>query len=88
MAREPADVQQDGGRHVHGRVDPRVRAFRPLRPPARGPADAERNARASLGDRHCENILLDCNNGAVVHVDFNCLFEKVARSLPRLPRAR
>ena len=58
------------------------------RPPARGPADAERNARASLGDRHCENILLDCNNGAVVHVDFNCLFEKVTRSLPRLPRAR
>ncbi|THH16411.1 hypothetical protein EW146_g4222 [Bondarzewia mesenterica] len=29
-----------------------------------------------LGDRHCENILLDTNNGAVVHVDFNCLFEK------------
>ncbi|TCD67266.1 serine/threonine-protein kinase M1 [Steccherinum ochraceum] len=29
-----------------------------------------------LGDRHCENILLDVNNGDVVHVDFNCLFEK------------
>ncbi|TIC65516.1 hypothetical protein E3Q01_02063 [Wallemia mellicola] len=29
-----------------------------------------------LGDRHCENILLDKNNGAVQHVDFNCLFEK------------
>ncbi|OSX59349.1 hypothetical protein POSPLADRAFT_1048687 [Postia placenta MAD-698-R-SB12] len=29
-----------------------------------------------LGDRHCENILLDTNNGDVVHVDFNCLFEK------------
>ena len=30
-----------------------------------------------LGDRHCENILLDTNTGDVVHVDFNCLFEKV-----------
>ncbi|KAI0375920.1 hypothetical protein BV20DRAFT_933352 [Pilatotrama ljubarskyi] len=29
-----------------------------------------------LGDRHCENILLDTNNGDVVHVDFDCLFEK------------
>ncbi|KAF8659134.1 hypothetical protein AX16_001904, partial [Volvariella volvacea WC 439] len=29
-----------------------------------------------LGDRHCENILLDQNTGDVVHVDFNCLFEK------------
>lgn len=31
-----------------------------------------------LGDRHCENILLDTNSGDVVHVDFSCLFEKVA----------
>lgn len=30
-----------------------------------------------LGDRHCENILLDNNTGDAVHVDFNCLFEKV-----------
>ncbi|KAI0700624.1 hypothetical protein BC835DRAFT_1404834 [Cytidiella melzeri] len=29
-----------------------------------------------LGDRHCENILLDTNSGDLVHVDFNCLFEK------------
>ncbi|THG95872.1 hypothetical protein EW026_g5857 [Hermanssonia centrifuga] len=29
-----------------------------------------------LGDRHCENILLDMNSGDVVHVDFNCLFDK------------
>ncbi|KAG6891315.1 hypothetical protein C0992_009196 [Termitomyces sp. T32_za158] len=29
-----------------------------------------------LGDRHCENILLDSVTGDVVHVDFNCLFEK------------
>ena len=33
-----------------------------------------------LGDRHCENILLDLNNGDAVHVDFNCLFEKVVNS--------
>ncbi|PBK93781.1 hypothetical protein ARMGADRAFT_1100399 [Armillaria gallica] len=29
-----------------------------------------------LGDRHLENILMDINTGDVVHVDFNCLFEK------------
>ncbi|KAJ1719790.1 hypothetical protein LPJ53_005506, partial [Coemansia erecta] len=29
-----------------------------------------------LGDRHCENILLDESTGGVMHVDFNCLFEK------------
>ncbi|KAL6309800.1 hypothetical protein BKA93DRAFT_723405 [Sparassis latifolia] len=29
-----------------------------------------------LGDRHCENILLDINTGDAIHVDFNCLFEK------------
>ncbi|KAI8866143.1 hypothetical protein GQ42DRAFT_128610, partial [Ramicandelaber brevisporus] len=29
-----------------------------------------------LGDRHGENILLDELSGDVVHVDFNCLFEK------------
>ena len=30
-----------------------------------------------LGDRHGENILLDASTGEVVHVDFNCLFNKV-----------
>ncbi len=29
-----------------------------------------------LGDRHCENILLDEGNGEAVHVDFDCLFDK------------
>ncbi|CAL8133853.1 unnamed protein product [Orchesella dallaii] len=29
-----------------------------------------------LGDRHGENILLDSATGEVVHVDFNCLFNK------------
>lgn len=29
-----------------------------------------------LGDRHCENILIDRMSGKSVHVDFNCLFEK------------
>lgn len=38
----------------------------------------------SLGDRHCENILLDTNTGDVVHVDFNCLFEKVWGSHARI----
>ena len=30
-----------------------------------------------LGDRHGENILIDLSTGAVIHVDFNCLFGKV-----------
>ena len=29
-----------------------------------------------LGDRHCENILIDTSNGECVHVDFDCLFDK------------
>lgn len=29
-----------------------------------------------LGDRHGENILMDAVNGDLVHVDFNCLFNK------------
>lgn len=32
-----------------------------------------------LGDRHCENILLDIGTGKVLHVDFDCLFEKGKR---------
>ncbi|KAG8852841.1 serine/threonine-protein kinase M1 [Serendipita sp. 411] len=29
-----------------------------------------------LGDRHCENIMLDTGTGETVHCDFNCLFDK------------
>ncbi|KDO30102.1 hypothetical protein SPRG_05293 [Saprolegnia parasitica CBS 223.65] len=29
-----------------------------------------------LGDRHGENILIDCKTGECVHVDFDCLFDK------------
>ena len=32
-----------------------------------------------LGDRHLENILLDCKTGQVVHVDFDALFNKGER---------
>jgi phosphatidylinositol kinase/protein kinase (PI-3 family) len=35
------------------------------------------NVYFSLGDRHLENILIDQNSADVVHVDFNCLFDKV-----------
>lgn len=34
-----------------------------------------------LGDRHCENILFVKKNGAALHIDFDCLFEK-GLSLP------
>ena len=29
-----------------------------------------------LGDRHGENILFEEDNGGIMHVDFNCLFDK------------
>ncbi|EAN33071.1 Phosphatidylinositol 3- and 4-kinase family protein [Theileria parva strain Muguga] len=29
-----------------------------------------------LGDRHTENILIDVKNGDMVHVDYDCLFDK------------
>lgn len=34
----------------------------------------------SLGDRHGENLLFDTVNGDLVHVDLNCLFERVSVS--------
>lgn len=34
-----------------------------------------------LGDRHGENILLDSTNGGVIHVDFNCLFNRVLNNI-------
>lgn len=30
-----------------------------------------------LGDRHSENILIDTTCGEMVHVDFDCIFDKV-----------
>lgn len=35
----------------------------------------------SLGDRHGENILFEEGTGGVLHVDFNCLFDKVSHEL-------
>ena len=37
-----------------------------------------------LGDRHGENILIDETSGGCVHVDFNCLFDKVTSKLCHL----
>jgi len=34
-----------------------------------------------LGDRHGENILFDSLTGDTVHVDLNCLFDKVSSRL-------
>ena len=29
-----------------------------------------------LGDRHCDNILMDIESGALIHIDFECIFER------------
>ena len=42
------------------------------------PRSRYRELTHSLGDRHCENILFDSLTGDTVHVDLNCLFEKVS----------
>ena len=40
------------------------------------------DANDRLGDRHGENILFDSLTGDTVHVDLNCLFDKVHLFLP------
>lgn len=35
--------------------------------------------RFSLGDRHGENLSFEEGTGGILHVDFNCLFDKVGR---------
>jgi hypothetical protein len=70
MVRESNDVWEDCSCNVDGRIHSWVQL----------PLDYDllpANYCSRLGDRHCENILLDSNTGDVVHVDFNCLFEKV-----------
>ena len=34
-----------------------------------------------LGDRHCGNILIKLDKGAIIHVDFDCIFDK-GKNLP------
>ena len=41
------------------------------------PKDKFTKGHYSLGDRHGENILFEEGTGGVLHVDFNCLFDKV-----------
>ena len=36
-----------------------------------------------LGDRHTENIMYDSRNGDTVHVDMNCLFNKVVKNFKK-----
>jgi serine/threonine-protein kinase ATR len=42
-----------------------------------GYVESSFGANVSLGDRHGENILFDSTTGDTVHVDLNCLFDKV-----------
>ena len=65
------------GRHVHRWIRSRVSY-----PAAVSHYRANVSAKFSLGDRHGENILFDSTTGDTVHVDFNCLFEKVRVVLP------
>ena len=39
-----------------------------------------------LGDRHGENLLIDRSTGDCVHVDFDCLFDKVRRAISIDPK--
>ena len=72
MASQPQGVQSDGSRHVHGWIHLGVST-------SHGPSKKHNLISLhSLGDRHLENILLDTVSGDVVHVDFDCLFEKVS----------
>ena len=41
-----------------------------------------------LGDRHGENILFDSTSGDCIHVDFNCLFNRVSARLSACLSAR
>jgi hypothetical protein len=40
-----------------------------------------------LGDRHGENILFEEGTGGILHVDFNCLFDKVGLYLKAHPKS-
>jgi len=73
MASESSGIWKDCSGHVHGRLHPWVRRPFTILP-------LLLNVGSRLGDRHCENILLDSNTGDTVHVDFNCLFERVCFS--------
>lgn len=75
VASEQTGLLADPGRHVNDRLRARV-----------GPSDFQdlmyRGSVLtvrSLGDRHGENILFDSLTGDTVHVDLNCLFDKVSR---------
>jgi hypothetical protein len=70
MACQSTRLFQNTGSDVDGRICPRVS---PLSLPM-SEADEIR-----LGDRHGENILFDSLTGDTVHVDLNCLFDKVSR---------
>jgi len=73
MVDKPSRLLAHGCRHVYGRRNAWVRSIRSQR-------EAALTLANRLGDRHSENILLDTTSGDLVHVDFNCLFEKVSLS--------
>jgi hypothetical protein len=76
MACEPVGIRTDSCSHVDGWVYFGVCGRFSIQY-SRLPLLMYLPSLCRLGDRHCENILLDYNSGDVVHVDFNCLFEKV-----------
>ena len=71
MVGKSTGVRKDGCRYVYGWIHSWVRGH------LLSSIMSFYSCHYRLGDRHCENILLDNNTGDAVHVDFNCLFEKV-----------
>lgn len=80
LVRRKVGVCSYSSSYEHGRLCSRVRdgVFRQAGWP--GEFTKEPHWRAyRLGDRHGENILFDSTTGDTLHVDFNCLFEKVSQ---------
>lgn len=72
VAVEQISLRKDSRRDVHGWLYSWVRFRLPWI------IQASSWVLSSLGDRHLENILMDVSSGDAIHVDFNCLFEKVS----------
>jgi len=76
MVCSPTSVCSNAGGNEHGRICAGVSRSVSFCQAVSGALTMY--ATCSLGDRHGENILFDSTTGDTLHVDFNCLFEKVS----------